>query len=95
MYVKHLTVTADTAATATFTNKAWKFLVKNFTDDDIDVYFDSDKGETNYTTIAASFGAVIFDNTTETYNAQNTHDTIHILPKASGDVEIIPLWYVN
>lgn len=78
--------------TVKFDNKAPYFSVKNFSDEEIYVSFESPTQDDKTVIIPKNFGSIVFSNVPKLYLANDEHDTIYIMGTGSGMVEVLPLW---
>lgn len=77
----------------TFDKLSDKFLVKNFSENDITVSFSAEMPANETVTIKAGMGQVIFENEHLGCCAAYAHDTLYI--DGSGEVEVQAICYTS
>ena len=84
-------LTANTQKNFKFDVKGYKFIVKNFTEDDIYVSLDSDVNKSEAIKIPAGVAQECYIH--EVWNLKYATDTVRVLALADGEVEVqCTLW---
>lgn len=91
--VQRVTLTGSVFEKVEFDKAGSKYMVKNFTDDDIYVSFDSTATTDNSVKIPAGFYQVVIANEYDSLinDYKNSTDSVYI--KGTGEVEVQQLWF--
>lgn len=90
LQVKRINLTGEVTGVE-FARECRKYLVKNFTNSDIYVSYNSNLDETNSIKIAAGYAQVIVINENYAWSKEVLNKTIYI--KGTGEVEVQQLCY--